>query len=389
MTRRSPDPQRQAALDAAARLRDFQSDFGEEPGYLDYGKVGPLSASVVAEVSLWNDVLARSRFGAVAGIDEQDERLRVAVGRLTGFRTDQIVAQPNTSQGLMHTMFGLTGGVLLSRAEFPSLPLAVERAAEHMHVLAPRWLETDHGRVTPGQIRAQLDDSVTAVAVSLVDYRTGYVSDLEGIRQVIGDRLLIVDAIQGFGVVDAPYEVADVIASGGQKWMRAGWGTGFLALSDSALEHLVPVFSGVTGTDEVWPFATTPAPSRTASAYSITRADPLAAARFAASLEATIAVGVPAVHGAIAELVSEVIDLADEFGIPVASSRDETERAGIVVLEPDATVLNTLTASLANHGVTATTRGGAVRLSVHAGTSRETLDQLRGALVSFATAASY
>lgn len=389
MSRRTTDPSRQAELDAETRLRSFQGGFGEEPGYLDYGKVGPLAVSVVAEASLWNDVLARSRFGAVGGIDEQDERMRVAVSSLTGFRTDQIVAQPNTSQGLMHTMFGLTGGVLLSRAEFPSLPLAVERAAEHMHVLTPRWLETDHGRVTPGQIRTQLDDSVTAVAVSLVDYRTGYVSDLEGIRQVIGDRLLIVDAIQGFGVVDAPYEVADVVASGGQKWMRSGWGTGFLALSDQALEHLVPVFSGVTGTDEVWPFTSTPAPSRTASAYSLTRADPLAAARFAASLEETVTVGVPAIHSAIAQLVSEVIDLADEFGIAVSSSRDETERAGIVVLEPDDAVLNTLSASLANHGVTATTRGGTVRLSVHAGTSRETLDQLRGALVSFATAASY
>ncbi|MGK9146519.1 aminotransferase class V-fold PLP-dependent enzyme [Plantibacter flavus] len=389
MSRRSPDPLHQEDTEAAARLRAFQAGFGEEPGYLDYGRVGPLATSVVAEATLWNDALARSRFGASGGIDEQDERMRVAVGTLTGFRTDQVVAQPNTSQGLMHTMFGLTGGVLLSRAEFPSLPLAAQRAAEHMHVLTPSWLETDHGRVTPGQIRAQLDDSVTAVAVSLVDYRTGFVSDLEGIRQVIGERLLIVDAIQGFGVVDAPYEVADVVASGGQKWMRAGWGTGFLALSDLALEHLVPVFSGVTGTDEVWPFDATPAPSRNASAYSITRADPLAAARFAASLEDTIAVGVPAVQRAIAELVTEVIDLADEFGIPVSSSRDESERAGIVVLEPDGALLNTLSASLANHGVTVTTRGGAVRLSVHAGTSRETLDQLRGGLVSFATAASY
>jgi len=49
--------------------------------------------------------------------------------------------------------------------------------------------------VTPGNIRDQLTASVEAVAVSLVDFRTGYLVDLEGIRQVIGDRLLIVDAI--------------------------------------------------------------------------------------------------------------------------------------------------------------------------------------------------
>ncbi len=39
--------------------------------------------------------------------------------------------------------------------------------------------------------------------VSLVDFRTGYRADLAALRDVIGDRLLIVDAIQGFGAVDA------------------------------------------------------------------------------------------------------------------------------------------------------------------------------------------
>ena len=77
---------------------------------------------------------------------------------------------------------------------------------------SPLWLETDHGRVTPGTRSASSSTpTIAAVAVSLVDSRTGYLADLDGIRQVIGDRLLIVDAIQGFGVVDAPYELADVV----------------------------------------------------------------------------------------------------------------------------------------------------------------------------------
>src|SRR5690606_1585562 len=162
---------------------------------------------------------------------------------LTGVRSDQIAFQPNTSQGLMHVLSGLPGGVALSPSELPSLPVAAARAQQALAGVTPQWLETDHGRVTPGNIRDQLDSSTVAVAVSLVDFRTGHLVDLEGIRQVIGDRLLIVDAIQGFGVVDAPYEVADVVAAGGQKWVRSGWGTGFLALSDRALEHLTPVWS--------------------------------------------------------------------------------------------------------------------------------------------------
>src|SRR5690606_19500787 len=110
--------------------------------------------------------------------------------------------------------------------------------------------------------------------------------DLEGIRQVIGDRLLIVDATQGFGVVDAPYELADIVAAGGQKWPRAGWGTGFLALSDRAIEHLTPVWSGFTGTAlDGMPLDEVVDPAADARAYSVSNPDPLAQARFAAALE--------------------------------------------------------------------------------------------------------
>ena len=370
-------------------IDDFTAGFTEEPGYLDYARVGPLSTAAAEEMLAFTQVLQRARHGSLDALDEQDARLRAAAAAVTGVPADQIVAQPNTTQGIMHAMFGLTGGVLLSAAEFPSLPIAAVRAQEALHTVQPVWLETDHGKVTPGQIREQLESNVAAVAVSLVDSRTGYLCDIEGIRQVIGDRLLIVDAIQGFGVVDAPWEAADIVLSGGQKWCRAGWGTGIMVLSARALERLTPVFSGFTGTEEEEPWGEVPPPAPDARAYRVSNPDPLAAARFAAALEEIDRVGVPAINEAVAVRVSRAIELADEFAIAVVSSRDERERAGIVVLEPPAEQVTLLTASLHNHGVTATTRLGQVRLSLHAATSEETLDMLRAAFVSYGTAASY
>ena len=363
--------------------------FGEEPGYLDYGRIGPLSASVVAENRAQTDVLSRARFGSLDNLFRQNVRLENAVAAVTGFRADQIVAQPNASSGLMHAMFGLTGGILLSPGDFPSVPFAAMRAAESLHVLTPTWLETDHGRVTPGEIKEQLSSSIAAVAVCLVDSRTGYLADLEGIRQVIGDRLLIVDAIQGFGVVDAPYELADVVVSGGQKWVRSGWGSGFLALSDAAAERLTPVFSGYNASTVDDPWDEVPPPAHGVKAFQITNGDAIAQARFSTALEEIEQVGVDVIAAMIADIVTEVIDLADEFAIPVGSSRDVRERAGIVVLEPAAEQLTLLVASLHNHGITATARLGTVRLSIHAGTSRETIDMLRSAFMSFASAAIY
>jgi len=298
-----------------------------------------------------------------------------------------VVFQPNTSQGLMHALFGVTGGVALSAAEFPSITFAAARSAEALGVLSPVWLDTDHGRVTPGNIRDQLTSSVAAVVVSLVDFRTGYLADLEGIRQVIGDRLLIVDAIQGFSVVDAPFALADVVVAGGQKWVRSGWGTGFMALSDRAVDQLTPVFSGFNGTDaEGLPVDEVLPPTHSAAAFQVSNPDPIAQSRFAVALEGIAAVGVPAINARLAEKVSRIIDLADEYAVPVASPRDESERAGIVVLEPAPDQLTVLTASLYNHGVSSTTRGGQVRLSPHVTTNEDTFDMLRGSFVSFASA---
>ncbi len=371
-------------------IDDFTAGFSEEPGYLDFAAVGPLGRAVIEEEQAQVELLRRARFGSLSGLDDQDARVRQSVGALTGFRPEQVVFQPNTGSGLMHAMFGITGGVLLSAAEFPALPIAAVRAAGSLSVLAPHWLDTAGGPVTPGVIRDQLTPGIVAVAVSLVDNRTGFLADLDGIRQVIGDRLLIVDATQGFGIVDAPFTAADVVASGGQAWVRAGWGTGFLALSDRAIERLTPVFSGFSGFDAVeeegqW-LAEIPPPAKVAAAYSASHASPVDEARLAAALEDLATVGIPAIGARLAEKVSRVIDLADEFAVPVSSSRAENDRAGIVVLEPARDQLTMLTASLFNHGVTVTVRGGSVRVSPHVSTDDESFDMLRGAFTSYASA---
>jgi selenocysteine lyase/cysteine desulfurase len=367
----------------------FLDGFAEEPGYLDYSQVGPLSRAVVAETLGQTEVLSRARFGSLEHLGEQDMRFRDAVSLVTGFRSDQVVFQPDTSSGLMQALFGLTGGVLLSPADFPSGPFAVVRAAEALHVVDPLWLDADHGRVTPGQIREQLTPSTAAVLVSLVDPRTGYRTDLEGIRQVIGDRLLIVDAAHGFGATDTPWQVADVVASGGHKWLRAGWGTGFLALSDRAAERLIPVFSGLAGTDAEDPFDSVAAPSRGANAFRVGHGDRVGQARFAAALEELTGVGIAAVSHAIAANIAQLIDLADEFAVPVLTSRDENERGGVLVLEPAPEHVTILGAALHNHGISASFHNGTVRLGVHAALSVDTLDMLRGAFVSYGTAARY
>ena len=368
---------------------DYASTFTDEPGYLDFARVGPVGRVVRDEEAAQSSLLGRSRFGTLPSLlEEQGVRVRDAVSHLIDVPSERIVFQPNASQGLMHAMFGLTGRVAISPAEFPSLTFGAVRAAAALHALEPVWLDTDRGHVTPGNLRDQLDASVHAVAVSLVDFRTGYLVDLEGIRQVIGDRLLILDASQGFPIVDAPYALADVVVGNGQKWARAGWGTAFLSLSERAVEELTPVFSGFNATDVIGtPLDEVPPPTHGVNAFQVSNPDPIAQARFSAALEQLAEVGVSAVNSAIADRVDRVIQLADEFAVTVDSPRPRAERAGIVVLRPDDAQLTALSAALHNHGLTVTERAGGVRLSPHVTTDDATFDMVRAALVEFRTAA--
>lgn len=365
-------------------IDEYAAGFSEDPGYLDHAAFGPVQTAVLEEQRVLGTIQEHMRFGAMETLDEQDARVRTVAARLVGRREDQVVSQTATTPGLLHTAFGLTGGVLVSADEYPSLPLALASAASATGGrVQPVVIESGAGWMTPSLIQERLTDDVTAVAVSLVDWRTGYLADLAGIREVIGDRLLILDAIQGFGVVDAPYEIADVVATGGQKWLHAGWGTGFTAFSDRALNRLRPALSGPHGTTG-WP-VDVPAVRPGAAGYQMTRIDPIAQARLAVSLDRLTAVGVAAVHERVTERVERVFAIADEFGLEVESSRDPRERAGIVVLRPAEGRLTALSAALHNHGVTATTRLGVARVSVFASTTDETLDMFRDACVSYAT----
>jgi selenocysteine lyase/cysteine desulfurase len=215
-----------------------------------------------------------------------------------------------------------------------------------------------------------------------VDFRTGYRADLAALRDVIGpDRLLIVDAMQGFGVADLPWDAADVVVAGGQKWLRASWATGFAALSDLALERLEPTLSGWTGIEDVAVFDNTEHPvAPDALRWSITNLSPVTAAAFATALELVERVTVRAIAAHVAARVDELIDAVRASGGEVLSPTAPHERAGIVSFHLPGTDPDRIAKALHAEGVTPSVRADSVRLSAHASTTTGAVDRVRAAL---------
>jgi len=367
-------------------LDSFTASFDGEPGYLDWAAFGPLSPAVRSEVHADAELLGSGRRTGMDLVGEHVPEARELLAELLDADAEQVVLQPSTTYGLMHAIYGMAGGLMLSRAEFPSLTVTATRAADALGSIDLQWLEPADGFVTPELVRESLTDDTRALAVSLVDFRTGYRADLTALREVIGDRLLIVDAMQGFGAIDADYAAADVVCGNGYKWLRAGRGTGFAWFGERAQERIAPVLSGWAGTDDGLPMDVVPQPSASAQAFAVSRPDSLAMARLATALRDVLDVGVRNIDALLSERAHDVIFFADRYDVPVITPREPERRAGIVTLAPAPQDVGPLAASLVNHGITVTVRGGVVRVAPHVGTGADTLRLFGDALAAFSSA---
>lgn len=363
-------------------LQPYLDTFDSAPGYLDWAAFGPLSPAVRAETLADAELLGSGRRSGIDLVSERSDEARGLVAHVLGCALDEVVLQPSTTHGLQHAMQGLRGTVVVSAQEFPALRVTARRAQDARGVLSVREIDPPEGIVTADAVAEALDDDVTAVAVSLVDFRTGAVADLTRIRERIGERLLIVDAVQGFGVVDADWNAADVVTGNGYKWLRAGRGTGFARFSDRARERIEPVLSGISGMQGDATSVGVPAPLPTASAYQVAPADPLAAGRLAAALREMVDAGLTEIAAELRSRAQAVMEIADRYGVPVVTPRDR--HAGIVTLQPAPHDAAPLAAALANHGVTVTARGATIRVSPHVGTGADSLTLLEDALAEVA-----
>lgn len=178
-------------------FQDYVDTFDNESGYLNWAAFGPLSPSVREEVFADADLLGSGRPSSLSLVAERIGQAQELVAELLGGEADDVTLQPSSTHGLMHALFGLSGAVIASTAEFPSVSLTLERASTASdRAIIPRWITPEDGRVTADAVREALDDEVVALAVSHVDFRTGYRTDLAALREAIGpDRLLILDAV--------------------------------------------------------------------------------------------------------------------------------------------------------------------------------------------------
>ena len=360
----------------ALRAREFPWALRGEQIFLNHASTGPLPQRAVDALQDATALRAQPwrfsqelQFGTLT-------TARAGCARLIGADPSEIALMVNTSYGLN----------LAARAlPFEPGDVVITSDREYPSNIYP-WMELEASRgttlrripcegVLPDEdaIIAALDaPRVRAVVLSWVSFATGYRIDLARIGRACRERGIwfILDAIQGVGAtpLDVRSVEVDVVACGGQKWLLAPWGTGFVWLRPDLVQTLRPV-------DVSWMATRNSDDFTRLIDYDFTYRDD--ARRFEmitlpyqdfiglnASLDLFFEVGLPDVYAHIDRLTTRIVRWAlGEPQVRLVTPAGREQRAGIVAVAPRDPVAASerLTAA----GVTHSLREGAIRLSPH------------------------
>src|ERR1044072_8178328 len=179
------------------------------------------------------------------------EKPRGVLASLLGAGPEQVSFVRNPSDALSSVANGLSwragDNIVTFSREFPSniYPWLRVRDAFGIEV---RMCEEREGRIDMSELESLIDDKTRVVAISHVQYASGFRIDLERLGRAARrhDALFVVDAIQALGVVptNVEDELIDGAAGASHKWLLAPEGVGYLYLSDRARERIQPTLVG-------------------------------------------------------------------------------------------------------------------------------------------------
>lgn len=179
------------------------------------------------------------------------EQARDLLANLLGARAEQVAFLRNTSDALSTVANGLKwqpgDNIVTFGREFPSNIYPWLRIRDTLGVEV-RMCEERDGRVEIEELQGLIDQNTRLVALSHVQYASGFKLDLERVGKLVRERdaLFVVDTIQALGVVptDVEAQYIDVAAGGGHKWLLTPEGVAYLYLSDRACERIQPTLVG-------------------------------------------------------------------------------------------------------------------------------------------------
>lgn len=352
------------------RYRDEFPALSEQV-YFNHAGVSPTSVRVAAAVSRWMDDLVRNGLKNERGWEARSEETRALAARIIGAKPNEIAFVRNTSHGLGLIAEGLTYApgdeiAVATSIEYPSNVYPWIHLADRG--VTVREIPVHQGGVTPEAVAQTITPRTRVVALSSVQYATGYRADLDAIGAICAKAkvLFCVDGIQSVGAtpIDVKRSKIHFLSADSHKWMLGINGIGFLYVDEAVLDDLRPVLVGWKSTTNAWDFNRAHFELRR-DAAKLEEGSPAYTGIFAlgAALELLDEIGVEAIEARIGELLMDLDTGLKALGCDTGPAPEH--RAGILTFVPPRGDVAELAARLGERGIALSLRRGRVRISPH------------------------
>jgi cysteine desulfurase / selenocysteine lyase len=356
--------------------------------YLNHAGTGPLSRRGAERMAALADKVSRTGDRVWLERQREVERVRGMAARLLGSREAHEVAfVENTSTALSIVAQGLDwqpgDNVVGAALEFPSnvypwMQLA-DKGVEY------RRAEERDGRIDPGELLSLIDERTRMLALSWVQYASGFRSDLALLGRACRERgvLFVVDVIQGLGALplDVERDLVDVAAASSHKWLLGAEGLGLLYVSDRVIDQLRPARSGWRSMRDTfkwtdyslsWNDGAKRFESGTLNVYGIVA--------LGGSLEILLEAGAEALEHRVLALADRAARGLADLGFSLVSSRAPGETSGIVAAIHPSLNPSELVRRLDGKDIVVAARAGRLRFSSHFYNTEEEIDRALAAL---------
>ena len=232
--------------------------------YLNSAAVAPLpTIAVKAVASQLRDVSENASVNFSDWVAAKN-RARQIIAEMLKVKPEQIAFMRNTSDGFATVAGGLKwekgDNIVSFEKEFPANFYPWRRVRDDFGVEL-RLCPERNGRIDLDEFINLIDTNTKLVAISAVQYGSGFRADLEKIGEAARkvDALFAVDIIQALGTTpfDLPAQMVDIAAGASHKWLCSPEGCGILYLSDRARERVKPTLVGWISVEEAWDFEDT------------------------------------------------------------------------------------------------------------------------------------
>lgn len=319
---------------------DLRSEFPikEQYAFLNHASVAPIPASTQAAISQFAQVAAEEGPANYAGWIHGMTLAREAAGRMICAEPDDICFVKSTNHGLLIVANSINwkagDNIVGLEHEFPAniLPWKnLSRLGVELRLVPERPDYT----YTLDDIMSRIDERTRLVAVSWVEYATGFRNDIEALARLCRERniLFSVDAIQGLGVL--PINVTelgiDFFMADGHKWMLGPEGCGILYVRRDRIAEMNNSMCGWCGQKNPQDYDNTEQPYKpTARRFEEGSHNLMSIIALGASTRLLLDAGPAYVENRVRDLSTLILRRVREKGYTVITPEPWEQRAGIV-----------------------------------------------------------